>query len=223
MTGHQAATTRMLAIAVLIAPLLSGCGRGENETQGAEDQAAGETVRVYGFQSGRITYAIEGLEEGISVAVWDDWGLREAERFQSRSTLGGVDTVASQLSLRTPKGFVMVDLSTKEATPLPNPIVDMISAQDGTEIGSFSQRLLETMGGERTGRDRVAGKECEVWSVPRIGGSLCLWKGLMLRQRVSQGEFSFTKTAARIETDVQIDPSELALPAGVTVLESATP
>lgn len=202
----------------LLALGLAACGERKEEAGGAAkaDDTTPAEVRVYGVKSGRIDYEITGLQSGQSTTYWDDWGMREAENWEVTLTLGDRSVPVRRLSLRTREGLVLADLSANTATRAENPIFHFLKEEGLSGGEDLGQKWIESMGGVRDGTDTVAGQTCDVWVVESLGGKLCIWQGLMLRQEVQVEGSHFLKVAVAIDTDEKVGDDRFTLPDGLS-------
>ena len=208
----------LFALACLAA--LTACGDNANQTgEAIGGIEAGKAIpqpgdiRVYGVKQGKIVYEVTGFQAGKATTYWEDWGMREAETSEISVEIGDDRMVSlKMLSLRLPEGLVVADLKARTGRKSVNPIfafLDDSGLSSGTELG---EKWIESMGGVRDGQSEVAGKTCDVWVVEQLGGKLCIWKGLMLKQEAQVEGRRFTKTAISIEPDLAIPQGTFDVP-----------
>ncbi len=168
----------------------------------------------YPSESGKIEYTVEGVQSGTMIRYWRNWGFERAEFNDLSVSMFGISQVTRTHTITNADTVTSIDLTDNTATQIQNPVSDFYDMSPD-ELENLNQTMMQNLGGQLTGTEVIAGQECEVWEVASIGGNMCLWSGVELRNSGGLGGISVTMTATLIDTS---DPGEepFTVPAGVT-------
>ena len=231
-------TLRISSAALIAVLALGACG--PQETQTAANTAAAPEVSVapaaetavsapppvsasteeHRFQTktGRVTYAMSGMQTGTEVMTWDDWGARQVTETKSTMSMGGTSMTRNARVIMTPESFQIVDDTAKTAMKVDRDSTAMMSAE---EMRDLSTESMARMGASQTGTDTIAGKNCDIYkmtpeSMPQMNMTLCVWAGLPLMTEGDMAGVKLSKLASSVETDIAVDPALFQVPAGYT-------
>jgi hypothetical protein len=113
-----------------------------------------------------------------------------------------------------------INLATRTGTKTTNPLFrKVLDRTPDKNLGDLGLRMLEEMGGVKTGTEEVAGKLCDLWEIKNLQSKSWLWKVVTLKVQVKMAGMEVTKTAVRFEEGVAIPNDKFAIPADVKISE----
>ncbi len=166
----------------------------------------------YPTETGKIEYEVTGMQSGTMTRYWRQWGLEQAEYNDQTMSMAGITQVTLTHKITNAETVTNIDLTDDTATQIANPMGDFYDMSPD-QMDNVNQMMMQNMGGQLTGTDVIAGQECEVWEVGMMGGEMCLWSGVELRN--SAGGM-LTMTAISIDTDTPVGDEHFTVPDNVT-------
>ena len=167
----------------------------------------------YPTEFGMVEYSVSGMQTGTMTRYWRAWGFEQAEYQDLTLSMSGITQETKSWTITTPETVTNIDQSTNTATQIANPMANAYNmSQD--EMDNVNQMMMQNMGGQLTGTEVIAGQECEVWQLTMVGGDVCLWSGVELRNTAGGG--MMTMTAETIDTSTPVDDVHFTVPDDVT-------
>ena len=167
----------------------------------------------YPTESGKVEYAVEGMQSGTMIRYWRQWGFERAEYNDFSLSVFGVSQVTQTHTITNAETVTNIDLTTDTATQIANPVSDFYNMSPD-QLDNVNQMMMQNMGGQLVGTEVIAGQECEVWELGATGGDMCLWSGVELRN--AAGGAMLTMTATSIDTTTSVGDEPFTVPDGVT-------
>ena len=191
-----------------------------NNNQDSEPKEAKQLLekKRYDVESGHVQYVFEGMKTGTEDLYFDDWGWKESAISKSKISIAPTE----ENTLRLLDGFIQysVDLNTNVATKIDNAILKQI-AEKNTEdsLTGLGEKMLEQAGAVKKGTKIVAGQECDIWEVPNLGTTQCVYKGVTLEINTNFAGINYVQRATSIEFNIAVDANKFELPEGVEISE----
>ncbi len=167
----------------------------------------------YPSEYGMVEYSVSGMQTGTMTRYWRAWGFEQAEYQDLTLSMSGITQQTKSWTITTPETVTNIDQLTNTATQIANPMANAYNMSDA-EMDNVNQMMMQNMGGQMVGTEMIAGQECEVWQLAAIGGDVCLWSGVELRNTAGGG--MMTMTADNIDTTTPIDEAHFTVPDDVT-------
>ncbi|MDY0103047.1 MAG: hypothetical protein RBS07_08900 [Lentimicrobium sp.] len=208
---------RNLSILFSLLFAMSGCsGNAQNK------------LKRYDIKSGIVEYAtttsgkvmgstIDG--SGTDRLFFKDWGAIELkESMLSQTTtmkfLGNASTETEETHtmVKLDNGETWsVDFNKKQIYASRDMAMDMIMAnQPDADAGKVGESMLVSMGGKKTGTEKVLGYTCDVWEI--MGGKQWIHKGLMLKMEITVMGITTKTEATSVKLDVSVPDANFDLP-----------
>jgi hypothetical protein len=183
-------------------------------------QTASAEGHRYETKTGRITYAVSGMQSGTETTTWDDWGARQVTQSKTTMSMGGTSITLNQRVIMTPDSFEILNDANKTVMKIDrNANTPAMGAQG---MRDMSAEAMQRMGATQAGTDTVAGKSCNVYKMTTPANmTVCVWGGLPLKTEVDMQGVKISKVASSVESDVAIDPTLFEVPADYS--QTATP
>jgi len=180
-----------------------------------------QDFRRYGVKSGIIEYKLSGDASGTTTTTWDDWGRKEIQLQDTKTTILGMTTEESKTTLMLGTDVYTWKKDENQIHKTKNPIADILGKEDYNEkdLEGFSEKSLKSLGYKKTGEESIDGKQCDVYE--GIAGKLWIWKKnkLALKVDVSLLGMSIITEATKINLDVSVDASLFELPKGMEIVK----
>ncbi len=203
-----------LAALFLAAFLASGCG----SDSGLKDTPP--DVKLYGVKSASIEYEYTGDAKGGKSVLIANYGMYERDKDDFTISMGGQPSEVKSLSLRCDTVNYQIDLKKKEGMSSPferGQLKDFVKDFTPAQLENVNAELIKKMmGGVSKGTETILGKECEIFELPG-GGTLSMWKGLIMRQDMPMGGFKFGLVAKKLETDVAATIADFTPPDSIKI------
>lgn len=139
-------------------------------------------ARRFKVESGRVEYSIGGVNNGKEVLIWDNWG--ENVRLHTERTILFVIPTDSLILLN---GQVATYINLKEKTGVQDDISRITDLEKRKKLfesfgmDGFGEEIVQFLGGKKTGREKILGRDCDVWEFPpERGYKVWLWRGIPL-------------------------------------------
>lgn len=148
--------------------------------------AQAETVKRYSIETGIIEYEVRGggntlgvisKTTGSNTLYFKNYGAVTLEEQETTTTMSGI--VSQEDKAHTMKKIdnitvYTVDFKRKKIMKGTDPVGSQYLAS-GKNMSADSDTLLQKMGGQKIGTEKILGYPCEVWSI--LGGKQWLYKG----------------------------------------------
>jgi len=183
--------------------------------------SAQDNFKIYKFKSGMVFYDVKTASfddnlnsqvQGIAKLVFDNWGLQELKEEDVSEIQQGDfnDTKGRHTLTKLDNGTVYtVDFGEKKIYKSRDKDLDLAIAKK-MDISDESVKSLEKLGAKKTGTEKVAGLECDLWEYK--DQQICLYHGIPLKIVIQNAGFYSEKKAVQVILDKAIPAKELALP-----------
>lgn len=177
----------------------------------------------YEIQSGIIEFDVQGIRQGTETLYFDDWGMREARSSKMQGTVGETVQDFEQKTIMDGEWIIGMDLIRKEGVKSVNTVY--VALQQGVPAESLKSmvvlgpEMMQRLGAQKLGNETIAGRTCELWSVPTFHSKSCLWKGLVLMTEVETEDGKIRSEARRIQENAPLDSKVFEIPEGVEIVE----
>ncbi|HEO97735.1 MAG: hypothetical protein JW682_00185 [Campylobacterales bacterium] len=170
----------------------------------------------YEVKSGVVEYAItkSGNMMGITMqgngtakTLFTAWGNVELYSEEGETTTMGRTEHEREMTKVDHGKLFVVDFDQKviyEYTP------EMLKNSEYQDFAQTGKEMIESMGGQKIGEERVMGYLCEVWEIAPV--KLWLHKGVMLKSEAEMMGIKHTTIATKVNLNVSISESDLKLP-----------
>jgi len=182
---------------------------------------ASDTFKLYKFKSGIIYYDVTTASfddnlnsqvKGIAKLVFDNWGAKELkEEDVSEIQKGDFNDSKNRhtLTLVDYGTVYSVDYDVKKIFKTRDMDIEMAISKK-LDLSDQSVKSLEKLGAKKTGKDKVANLECDVWEYK--DQQLCLYKGIPLRIVIQNAGFYSEKKAVQVILNKPVPAKEFNLP-----------
>jgi hypothetical protein len=180
-----------------------------SETYGQE-----ASLKPYGIKSGVIEYSYSGDKVGKGTLYFDDYGLKSAmytdavERGEKRKSW--VVTSGDFQYMWDPE-------RSTEGMKLKNPIIDWVNSASEGDIESFSESIYAKLGMERSGSEKLLGKECKVMK-GKMGKAL-IWNGILMLLDMKMTGYSSHQEATDIKINLPVESKYFIVPKNIKFSE----
>jgi len=183
--------------------------------------SAGDNFKLYKFKSGMVYYDVKTSSfdnnlnsqvEGIARLIFDNWGLKELKEEDVSEVQSGDfnDTKSRHTLTLMDKGTVYtVDYDEKKIYKTRDRDLDM-AITEKLDLSDESVKSLIKLGANKTGKDIIAGLECNIWEYG--DQQVCLYKGIPLKIVIKNAGFYSEKTAVKVLLDQEVPQKEFSLP-----------
>lgn len=177
----------------------------------------------YGRRSGRVLMLYSGNLSGSREVVFDNWGLKESRR-DSAVPNGKPGPGQFSLLLSTPETFNVIDFAQKSGWTMDNESDDRYLKSDSSTTYSLGEMIFRASGGVRLNDEVVKGYPCKVQELRQGDAAtrVWVWQGLIVRERFTSKEMSFTVEIDSAVFDIDIPASTFNVPSGIK-LERRSP
>ncbi len=206
--------------AVLLVSLVSLLGVGCQKT--VMDGSSDFEVKKYTVESGEISYKYSGMKEGVGSLVFDQWGLREVQETKISEELSGQEV--HTIMHTSPEFITTIDAIAETGIQVENRLLKaIIEKPDGRHLTEIGIDILKDLGGVQVGTDTVAGYECDLWEVPEIQVTQCLYNGVLLSMGSDFGGVTFRVEAEKAEFGKAINPDLFTISEEIEVTQAKFP
>ncbi len=182
---------------------------------------AGTVFKLYKFKSGMISYDVKTQSfdnnlnsevQGVARLVFDNWGAKELKEEDVSEVQSGDfnDTRSRHTLVFSNNGTVYtVDYDDKKIYKTRDRDLDLAIAQK-LDLSDESVKSLIKLGAKKTGTEKIAGLECDVWEYN--DQQVCLYKGIPLKIVIKNAGFYSEKKAVQVVLNKEIPEKEFKLP-----------
>ncbi|PCE66285.1 hypothetical protein [Sediminicola luteus] len=201
---------------------LMACGSTEkkNDSLAQISEEAQERYQKYPFRTAIVTYDLSGNTQGSKTLYIDDYGYREATIEETTMAFMGVKETEKKKSISVGSTIITIDSKKGSATKTSNPFAKAYANEVGADYIALGESVLESLGYEKVGQEKVLGKSCDVW---KGMNTLWTWKGLTLKTETKMVGMTLIETATKIDLDASVSDSHFEIPDGVAVTEVSNP
>ncbi len=149
---------------------------------------------------------------GIARLIFDNWGARELKEEDTTEIQTGDfrETHDHRSMNMIDNGTVYtVDFDDGTIYKTRDRSLDFSIAK-GEDLSNENLQLIKNMKGIKSGKDRIAGFECNIWRVK--DQEICLYQGIPLRITVKNDGFFSERKAVQVVLNQSIPPEQFKLP-----------
>ncbi|MDD2635339.1 MAG: hypothetical protein PHW82_07555 [Bacteroidales bacterium] len=179
------------------------------------------TRNMYGFKSGHVEYELTGTTTGTKSLWWDDYGAKSRTETNAVTVVKvfGMknETKTNTVSVINGETYWSVNLDDK--TGQEGSLTYMLGyteVDDMTkaEKEQFANQMIDSLGGERLGTEKVLGCDCEIISM--IGTKAWNCEGVVLKMEAEALGIVANETAISFEKNINISASKFEKIPGIT-------
>ena len=187
--------------------------------------ASADKMEKYEIKSGKVVYDIStsgnvmGMVkiemEGTKKITFNDNGLNELveeNKVTKEVAMGQAKEDKSHTIQYMKDDFIYsVDFKMKKITRIKNPAMDMMKMfGDKKSMKKTGEEMMKSMGGKKTGTDKVLGYTCEIWEM--MGVKQCIYKGIPLRIESNIMGMKNMEIATKADFDISLNKDDFKLP-----------
>lgn len=171
-------------------------------------------VQRYGVKSGIVHYKTSGSgnimgmttkTNGESILAFKKYGHVSLQKGKTTQTVMGEKKVEENLVKLDGNTIYAVDEEKKTI------FKKTFSSNDkNAAILGGGEKALKQMGGKKIGKDKVLGYKCDIWEIS--GGTICVYKGIALRSKVSIMGITQEEVATKIKFNIPVSNKTFVLP-----------
>lgn len=215
---------------ISIFTLLSCNGNDNTNQQELATQTSNEnepSFKRYGLKSGMVHYKtkIKGKVMGSTIngsgteeLYFKNWGAIELKKTDEKKTthiniFGQKKTEVEENhtinKLDNGKSY-SVDMKNKIIYVQRDPAMEMVKTFGKGDAEKTGEKMLESLGGKKTGQDKILGYTCDVWEIP--GGKQWIYKGIPLKLQMTVMGITTTNEAVKAEFNRPVPDKYFKLP-----------
>ncbi len=159
--------------------------------------------KKYRFETAIVEYEVEGHDKGTKTLFIDMGGYKVAEYITIKKKKSEEKTAIILYGA----DMISIDFDDKQAVKMHNPMAFYLANpnRDWEETGEI---LLTKLGFEKTGKETIIGKKCDVWKHGKH--RIWIWDGLTLKSADGKD----IETATDIKIDATISEEKFEVPEG---------
>jgi hypothetical protein len=204
----------LLLLLVIPVLLVTSCGK---KSTGLKDTPP--KVKLYSVPAVRIEFDYAGGATGTKTLLIANYGMYERE--ENNFSMSGTEN--KMLSIRNDSVSYMIDLKTKEGRSTPSEmsqLESMMHMNGKQQYASANEFLINNMGAKKTGKETVAGKECDVYEIDagmQAKIKVYMWSGIVLKSEGDMGAHKIIWSAKKVDTDVTPTIEDFSVPKDVKI------
>ena len=179
--------------------------------------APASNIKRYQINSAVVEFALAGAQNGTETLYFTDYGVREAKYTTSEIKLAGITQKTNKVTILEREMIYSIDLDKRTGTKMKNPMYEKFVGKDATEVG---EKMMKSMGAQKTGTEVILDKTCDVWEVKNLGSKTWIWNGIPLKTETKMMGMQMAITATQIEAEANIPKEKFEIPAGVKMTEA---
>ncbi|MCX6351636.1 MAG: hypothetical protein NTX03_07230 [Bacteroidetes bacterium] len=168
----------------------------------------------YSIERGVVEYEYKGVMNGTETMYFEDYGWKEAKYTNTTMQMGKQAITTSKMSLTEDDMIYNYDFGTKQGTKMKNPIFNALTPEQMKNAETVSNEMMKKLGGVKTGKETIAGKECDVWDVKKLGGKICTWQHIAMKTELNMGGMQVSILVKSIKEETP-SADKMKLPNGV--------
>ncbi|NWF50306.1 MAG: hypothetical protein HXY49_07175 [Ignavibacteriaceae bacterium] len=214
-------------IPVIISVLLCfGCGdkkqdspEGKTESSNVKKEFSG-IMKRYGIKSGIVEYEISGSQKGKKTLYFDDYGLKQAEHSSTVLSIAGFTKKSNLINIIDNDYQYMIDLDQKSGTKMKIAIIEELKEKlANSDLIDIGKEMFERSGATLIGKEKVAGKECDVYEVKKLGTKTWYWNWVVLKNEINTSGIKIKIEAVKVIDNADIPEDKLSVPKGIVLSE----
>jgi hypothetical protein len=171
--------------------------------------ACGDGKR-YSIEAGTIEYELTGDWQGTQTIHFDDWGTLQADYIEATIEILGTQEIINEKHIL--KDGMVYNLNLNDNTG-----IKIQGSGEASEI--MSEKLIEDFGGTKVGTEEIAGKTCDIWEIPNIYTTTCLWKSISLRTTAEVAGVSMEAKAISVDENPP-SADEFEIPENIKITDA---
>ena len=218
----------ILTLSIFITFLVCGCQNDKNqEVAGTTATEQQPVLKRYNVKSGIVKYQtkINGKVMGSTITgtgteelYFKNWGSLELKKADEKKVTHinmfgqkktDVDETHTIDKLDNGKSY-HVDVKNKTIYVRNDPAMEMMKTFNNGEVAQASEKMLESMGGKKIGKEKVLGYNCDVWEI--AGGKQWIYKGVPLKLQMTMMGITTTNEATSAKFDTNVPDKYFKLP-----------
>ena len=189
---------------------------------------AQSSAHQFAVKSAKLEIKMTGSTQGIKTIFFDDYGDKYYEEEKSTSSISmfGITEKSKTHTIEIINNgkFWTMDKITgknyKGELPFYNSRKEWTTQLSNAEQEKIANDLLKTFGGERLGKEKVLGKNCEKIRV--MGTTIWVYNGLSLKSNGEVMGVVIQEEATNLEENISISSQKFAAPKGVNFVDLQT-
>jgi len=176
-------------------------------------------AEYYGVKSGKIEFELSGNSSGTKTIWFDDFGNKKRTEVNSQTTIKifGMEntTYEHTLVILDGKFIYSADLNdnsgSKQAMPT---FADLnMNEMSESEKQAYFDEILASLGGEKLGKEKFLGKECDVFSI--MGSKSWIYQGIILKSETNVLGITSNETALKIDENISVSSDKFNPPVDI--------
>jgi len=213
--------------------MLSNCNNDKNASTSDKQEIAGTIakndtkLKRYMTSSGIVKYTtkISGKMMGSTISgsgteelYFKDWGNVELKKTDSKKVTKmnifgqkKTDVVEEHTINKLDNGkSYSVDNKRKLIYLRRDAAMEMMKTFNDGDVVNPGEKMLESIGGKKIGKDNILGYSCDLWEIP--GGKQWIYKGLPLKLQMTVMGITTTNVATSAKFDINVPDKYFELP-----------
>ena len=178
-----------------------------------------EEFKKYKNKSGKIEYKLSGNAEGKTVTYWDDYGYKEVQITKTKTKIWGMTTEENKTVLALGAEVYEWKEDDDKVFKSESPLLEMWEDENYNQkdVENQSLEIMESMGFEKTGEEKIIGKLCDVYEGI---GKTWVWKkvGVALKTDVNVLGIKIVSEATEIKLNFKVDKNLFKYPKDRTLV-----
>ncbi len=186
----------------------SGTIRLYEEEENAEQNNSSSQLKRYGIECGSIRYEISGLQTGIQLLFFDNYGLKEAKYTWAEVLVPGMEQRINKLEIIQDGFYYVIDYGKKSGVRMKqvlNPDV-------------FEPQAMLSLGAEMIGVERFMDRDCEVWETKELANKIWAWCSIPLKAVTEMQGLKIEFVASEVQWGMSTPDEKFAIPDGIEIL-----
>lgn len=199
----------------------------------AGDELSNNDIRsgkLFPFKSAKVVYQKSGMTTGTETLWIDDYGRMQVRESNMTTKVMNITQTQETIAIVTPETITTINLKEKTAVKMANPaknFYESLKKKSDAELEQFKKSMMN-MGQQMTGqevkpigKEKLLGKECDVYEMSMMGGTtkLWTWKNLNLKTETQMMGNKISDVATSLEVGVKIPKEKTQIPAGIQLRE----
>lgn len=179
------------------------------------------TKNTYGFKSGHVEYELTGNTTGTKSLWWDDYGAKSRTETNSVTVIKmfGIKNETKTNTVSVINGdnywFANLDDKTGQEGSLSSMLgYTEIDEMTEAEKEQFANQIIDSLGGEKLGTEKVLGYDCDVISMLGTKGWNC--KGVPLKIEVDAMGLVANEIAITFDKNINVSAIKFEKTPGIT-------
>ncbi|MEN9577512.1 MAG: hypothetical protein RJA70_521 [Pseudomonadota bacterium] len=196
----------------------------------ASTATTGAATPRYEIEQGIVSYRQVGMQTGTEVLYFKKFGDLEAREANFKFSLPQLPSVPGVVAAAKTHTMTLVDgdtttnwdVATKQGTRLLGTF-DAFGGKQNLQalagMSRFSVAMIRSMAGKQSGQRTLLDLTCEVWTLPKLGGEVCVHKGLALELSVTLLGMKQHSVATEVKLNVSPPAEKFVVPTDITLTE----